>query len=72
VSADKPFFHADQVGSLLRPPSLLKAWAANQAGTLSDAELLALQDEAVTTAIAAQEALGFRCVVDGEFRRDVW
>ncbi len=57
---------------MLRPPSLLKAWAANQAGALPDAELLALQDEAVTAAIAAQEALGFRCVVDGEFRRDVW
>mgnify|MGYP000591481509 CR=1 FL=1 len=54
MSAEKLFFHADQVGSLLRPESLLKAWAANRAGTMPDAELLALQDEAVTAAIVRE------------------
>jgi len=72
MSEGKPFFHADQIGSMLRPEALLKAWAANAAGALPDAMLLGLQDEAIAYAIRAQEALGFRCVVDGEFRRDVW
>ena len=71
MTKGKEFFHADQVGSMLRPEALLKAWAAHEAGDMTDAELLARQDEAIGDAIRAQEALGFRCIVDGEFRRDV-
>lgn len=68
----KPFFHAEQVGSLLRPAPLLKAWSRRDAGDLLDSDLLEMQDAAIAQAIHKQEALGFRTVVDGEFRRDVW
>ena len=37
----------DQVGSLLRPPALLEARQARQAGKLSDAALTKLEDEAI-------------------------
>lgn len=72
MSDAQTFFHADQVGSLLRPTVLLEAWAENEAGSLSNDELLERQDEAIADAIRAQESLGFQCVIDGEFRRDVW
>ena len=60
---------ADQVGSLLRRPALLQARAAQQAGRLSEAELSRLEDEAILTALKAQEAARQQIYVDGEFRR---
>ena len=59
----------DQVGSLLRPQALLDARAAWQAGRLSEAGLRQLEDEAILTALRAQEAAGQQIYVDGEFRR---
>ena len=47
---------ADQVGSLLRPPALLEARAAQQAGRLGEAQLSRLEDEAILTALKAQAA----------------
>jgi hypothetical protein len=46
----------DQVGSLLRPQALLDARAAWQAGRLSEAGLSQLEDEAILSALRAQEA----------------
>ncbi|MGH3319055.1 MAG: hypothetical protein ACRDN9_02555 [Streptosporangiaceae bacterium] len=59
----------DNVGSLLRPASLKRAYADHDAGSIDDAGLRQAQDEAVASVIAAQEAHGFPVVVDGEFRR---
>ena len=59
----------DQVGSLLRPQALLEARAACQAGRLSEAGLSQLEDEAILTALRAQEAARQQIYVDGEFRR---
>ena len=59
----------DQVGSLLRPQELLDARAACQAGRLSEAGLSQLEDEAILTALRAQEAARQQIYVDGEFRR---
>ena len=56
----------DQVGSLLRPQALLDARAAWQAGRLSEAGLRQLEDEAILTALRAQEAAGQQIYVDGE------
>ena len=39
------------------------------AGTLSPAELRAVEDEAIAAAVAKVEAIGMRSVTDGEFRR---
>src|ERR1700721_3422883 len=59
----------DQVGSLLRPQALLDARAAWQAGRLREGGLSQLENEAILTALRAQEAAGQRISVDGEFRR---
>src|SRR5437016_6267786 len=67
-----PPFRADHVGSLLRPPELLRARAEHQAGRLSAVELRRAEDRAVAEAARMQAELGLRGVTDGEFRRGSW
>ena len=62
----------DQVGSLLRPPSLIDAFLAHGRGELTAAELKARQDEAIRAVIAEQERHGLPIVSDGEYRRLNW
>jgi 5-methyltetrahydropteroyltriglutamate--homocysteine methyltransferase len=62
----KPPFHADHVGSLLRPPELVAARKAKSAN------LHQIEDQAIRDVVAKQEAVGLRSVTDGEFRRDYW
>ncbi|HXW85014.1 MAG TPA: 5-methyltetrahydropteroyltriglutamate--homocysteine S-methyltransferase [Candidatus Binataceae bacterium] len=69
---DRPPFRADQVGSLLRPPELLRARDDFQRGRISAAELGRIEDEAIRAAVKAQESAGLRAVTDGEFRRGSW
>ena len=64
-----PPFRADQVGSLLRPPELIQARDAYDAGRLSRSELKSIEDRAILDAIAMQEGLGLKSISDGEFRR---
>jgi 5-methyltetrahydropteroyltriglutamate--homocysteine methyltransferase len=59
----KPPFHADHVGSLLRPPGLAEARKRNDG---------AFVDEAIRNAIGKQEAVGLQSITDGELRRDYW
>ena len=54
---------ADNLGSFLRPRSLLDAAASG------NGDLRALQDQAIVEVIALQEAIGLPIVTDGEFRR---
>lgn len=61
--------HADVVGSLLRPPELLKARDDVAAGRISQAEFKAVEDGAVDQAVALQEEAGLDVVTDGEMRR---
>src|SRR5438034_4757568 len=68
----RPPFHADQVGSLLRPKELHQARAAAKAGKLAAAALTAVEDRAIGQAVKKQEAIGLPAVTDGEFRRDFW
>jgi len=42
----KPPFRADHVGSLLRPPEVLKAREDRAAGTIDDAALKEIEDAA--------------------------
>jgi 5-methyltetrahydropteroyltriglutamate--homocysteine methyltransferase len=67
-----PPFRADHVGSLLRPPALLKARDDFAAGTIDAAELRALEDDAIRAAVKLQEDAGLRSTTDGEFRRASW
>jgi 5-methyltetrahydropteroyltriglutamate--homocysteine methyltransferase len=61
--------HADVVGSLLRPPELLKARADVAAGRISQTEFKAVEDRAVDQAVALQEEVGLEVLTDGEMRR---
>ena len=61
--------HTDVVGSLLRPPELLKAREDVAAGTITPAEFKVVEDQAVDQAIALQEEAGLEIVTDGEMRR---
>lgn len=65
-------FHADQVGSFLRPENLKKARAAFFAGDLSAAELQQVEDQEIRRLVAKQKELGFQSITDGEFRRGYW
>jgi 5-methyltetrahydropteroyltriglutamate--homocysteine methyltransferase len=62
-------FHADVVGSLLRPPALLEAQKQLAAGTITAAEFKLIEDRAICDAIALQEEVGLQIVTDGEMRR---
>lgn len=67
-----PPFRADHVGSLLRPPQLLKARDDHAQGRIDDDELRGIEDEAIRDVIAKQEAVGLQSATDGEFRRASW
>jgi 5-methyltetrahydropteroyltriglutamate--homocysteine methyltransferase len=65
-------YHAEHVGSLLRPPWLLEARAASKRGELTADELRKLQDRAALEAIELQRQAGVEVFTDGEMRRDTW
>src|ERR1700704_4393546 len=67
-----PPFRADHVGSLLRPPELLRARDDRAAGRVSPAELRALEDDAIREVVRMQEDVGLQSATDGEFRRASW
>ena len=68
----RPPFRADHVGSLLRPQRLLAAREDRAQGRIDDAELRAIEDEAVADAIRRQESAGLQLATDGELRRSSW
>jgi 5-methyltetrahydropteroyltriglutamate--homocysteine methyltransferase len=67
-----PPFRADHVGSLLRPPELLKAREMFAAGRLPAEELRAAEDEAIRDVVAMQRDVALQSATDGEFRRASW
>ena len=69
MTRNNPPFRADHVGSLLRPPELIKAREAFDAGKLPGEELHALEDIAIRKVVALQEGVGLKSITDGEFRR---
>ena len=71
-ASSAPAFRADHIGSLLRPPPLLRAREEFEAGRIDDAALRAAEDEAIRGAVALQEEVGLEAVTDGEFRRHTY
>ncbi len=71
-SARRPPFRADHVGSLLRPPELLRAREDFAAGRIGADELRALEDDAIRHVVAKQEEVGLSAATDGELRRESW
>jgi 5-methyltetrahydropteroyltriglutamate--homocysteine methyltransferase len=65
-------FRADQVGSLLRPPELLRAREEHQQGTLSAESLREIEDRCICTVAKLQEEIGLQGITDGEYRRTIW
>ena len=70
--ARNPPFRADQIGSLVRPGTLLKARAEFAAGKVDAAALRAAEDMAIRDVVAKQAETGLSVVTDGEFRRDTY
>src|SRR5256885_17143944 len=68
----KPPFHAEHIGSFVRPPRLIDAARMHKAGKLDDAGFRAVQDDCIREIAAFQEAIGLPSVTDGEFRRRSW
>ena len=68
----KTTYRTDQVGSLLRPTSLLDARDAYRNGRLDAAELKRQQDAAILEALERQQQCGVDIYTDGEMRRDAW
>ncbi len=68
----EPPFRADHVGSLLRPPELLKARDDFQARRIDAEELGKIEDDAISKVVRMQEDIGLQSATDGEFRRASW
>src|SRR5699024_12722575 len=67
-----PPFRADHVGSLLRPPELLRARKQYDAGEISADQLRTVEDDAVRAAVRKQGEVGLQTATAGEFRRGSW
>jgi 5-methyltetrahydropteroyltriglutamate--homocysteine methyltransferase len=68
----QPPFRADHVGSLLRPPELLRARDDFAAGRIDAAALRTIEDDAIREVVRKQEDVGLQSATDGEFRRASW
>ena len=67
-----PPFRAEHIGSLLRPPALLRARQDHVAGRLDTAQLAEIEKEAIRAVVQMQEDVGLQVVTDGEFRRGTY
>lgn len=65
----KPPFHADHVGSLLRPAELLAARDQHEQGHISRERLRGIEDQCIRKAVQLQQDLGLTGITDGEYRR---
>ena len=68
----RPPFRADHVGSLLRPPEVLRARGEFAAGRLTAEGLREAEDEAIRENIRMQAEVGLKSATDGELRRESW
>ena len=64
-----PPFHADQVGSLLRPAHLIEAREKRRKRLIDGEALKRIEDDAIREVVAKQESIGLQSISDGEFRR---
>jgi 5-methyltetrahydropteroyltriglutamate--homocysteine methyltransferase len=67
-----PPFRAEHIGSLLRPPALLRARQDHVAGRLDSTQLAEIEKDAIRDVVRMQEDLGLQVVTDGEFRRGTY
>ena len=67
-----PPFHADHVGSLLRPQPLKDAFRDVHSGRIDRNAFRTIQDNCIRDAVAMQQEVGLQSITDGEFRRGSW
>src|SRR5262249_20400621 len=72
IGGMRPPFRADHVGSLLRPPELLRAREDFAAGRISADDLRRSEDAARRDVGRRQEEAGLQSATDGELRRESW
>lgn len=65
-------FRADNVGSLLRPPELLRARAACREAKMGRDQLREVENQSILKALELQKATGVDVFTDGEYRRDIF
>ena len=65
-------YHAEHVGSLLRPPYLLRAREAHETGEVTTAQLREVEDRAIAELLDIQKQAGLTVFTDGEARRESW
>jgi 5-methyltetrahydropteroyltriglutamate--homocysteine methyltransferase len=68
----RPPFRADHVGSLLRPPEVLRARDDFAAGQISAEQLTEVENAAIREIIRMQGEVGLKSATDGELRRESW
>lgn len=68
----KGIYRADHVGSLLRPPELLRARVDFNEGRIDQARLTEIEDAAVLKALEVQKQAGIPIFTEGEYRRSGW
>jgi 5-methyltetrahydropteroyltriglutamate--homocysteine methyltransferase len=68
----KRIFRADHCGSLIRPDKLRRARLGRLHDRINDAELAAIEDEAILDVLRMQREAGLEIYSDGEFRRAFW
>jgi 5-methyltetrahydropteroyltriglutamate--homocysteine methyltransferase len=68
----KRTFRADHCGSLIRPDKLRRARIDRLHNRIGDAELTAIEDEAILGVLKMQRDAGLEIYSDGEFRRAFW
>ena len=69
LTAGRPPFRADHIGSLLRPQALRQAFRRHASGEINDSVFGQLQDKYIREVVALQQEVGLQVVTDGEFRR---
>ncbi len=69
---DSPFFRADHVGSLLRPPALAAARRSWKSGDMDVVGFRAIEEAALREVVAGQRDVGLNAITDGEYQRDWW
>jgi 5-methyltetrahydropteroyltriglutamate--homocysteine methyltransferase len=65
-------YRADHCASLVRPAKLRAARVDHLHGRITDAELRAIEDDCILSALKLQQDAGLQIFSDGEFRRDFW
>jgi 5-methyltetrahydropteroyltriglutamate--homocysteine methyltransferase len=68
----KPPFHAEHIGSFVRPPRLIEAARARKSNQITEEQFREVQDACIREIVAFQESIGLPSITDGEFRRRSW